>query len=107
MLLLTRRLRFVMQLTASAAAHAHASVAPYDPFDELQVVAVQAARKALVEFYNGRDPTKLSQIDGILARFAGKEGEIHAMIQKTLMAEAASSAPAPPAPPATNHHPPQ
>jgi hypothetical protein len=44
--------------------------------------APAVAREALVTYYKDRDPAKLQQVDAILARFAGQEEQIHAMLRR-------------------------
>ena len=58
-----------------------------DSLDNARKQETAAARQALQQFYGARDPAKLSQIDSILAQYAGREYEVLRMLEQAAQAE--------------------
>jgi len=84
---------------AKAPAPAATPVAPAPP----AVGAGGDARSKVVEIYQKCNPTKLGEVDNLLAKYAGRETELIARLQKKYAAQLGgfgAPAPAPPAAPA-------
>jgi hypothetical protein len=70
-----------------------------DDSDDAAPTGLASIRQQLVEFYQQRFPDRVSKVDGVMSKFAGREHEITKMIQDTVAKERAKGitrpAPAP------------